>query len=148
MTASLGPPTGGTAVLGNQVTNTSVVFSVAAEQTAWASRSVRLDAFAGQSGCIGFRNDSVDTFLLVIDDIVVESIAAFDPALLGARDVPTQPYARPPAPLAFAVDLQAEVRNSGSPTLTQATPAAPSASSTRCATLGRTATARRSNCGS
>jgi hypothetical protein len=67
-----GPPSGGTGVIGNQLTNSTQVFSIAAEQTTWATRSVDLTAFAGQTVYIGFRNNSNDKFLLVVDDIRVQ----------------------------------------------------------------------------
>lgn len=64
-------PTGGTGVIGNQITNSTVLFSIAQENTTWTSRNVSLAAYAGQTVYIGFRNTSTDKFLLLIDDINV-----------------------------------------------------------------------------
>lgn len=73
MTAAAGPPTGSNGAIGNQITNSSVVFSVAAEASTWTPHSVSLSAFAGQSIYIAFRNNSNDQFLLLIDDVSVEN---------------------------------------------------------------------------
>ena len=118
MTSGLGPPTGGTGVIGNQVTSSTVVFSIAAEQQSWITRSVDLSAYAGQSVWIGFRNNSNDKFLLVIDDILVETVVEFDPRLVSLDAPPTQGYAKLPAPLALGFDLEAQVGNTGTETLT------------------------------
>ncbi len=64
-------PTGGTGIIGNQITNSTVLFSIAQENTTWTSRNVSLAAYAGQTVYIGFRNISTDKFLLLIDDINV-----------------------------------------------------------------------------
>lgn len=74
MTSTQGPPTGGSGTLGNQVTNSTVLFSTGAENTAWTARTVSLSAYAGQSVYIGFRNNSNNQFLLLIDDVVVEQV--------------------------------------------------------------------------
>jgi hypothetical protein len=71
-------PTGGTGVIGNQITNSTVVFSTAAENTTWTPREVSLAAYAGQSIYIAFRNNSTDKFLLLIDDVVVQQITNYD----------------------------------------------------------------------
>lgn len=65
-------PTGGAGVIGNQITNSTQVFSIAAENSSWTARQVSLSTYTGQSIYIGFRNISNDKFLLVIDDVVVE----------------------------------------------------------------------------
>ena len=64
-------PTGGTGVIGNQITSSTQIFAVAAEAANWTERSVSLYAYAGQTVYIGFHNNSVDKFLLVIDDVAV-----------------------------------------------------------------------------
>ncbi len=71
MTSASGPPTGGPGVIGNQITGSTQVFTIPAENTVWTPRTVSLAAFAGQSVYIGFRNNSTDEFLLLIDDIQV-----------------------------------------------------------------------------
>ncbi len=115
------PPTGGTGVIGNQLTSSTVLFSTAAESTDWTTHTVTLDAYAGQSVYIGFRNNSTDRFLVVIDDIRVDTILPFDPQLISAIDVQTQGYAKLPVGLGYGFDLQAQVRNNGTSELTSVT---------------------------
>lgn len=112
-------PTGGTGVIGNQLTNSTVLFSVAAETTGWTTHSVDLSPYAGQTVYFGFRNNSNDKFLLLVDDVVVRSIAAFDPVLTQLSQTGgTQQYARVPAPLSYTFQLEAQVGNGGTGTLT------------------------------
>ena len=106
-------PTGGTGVIGNQLTNSTVVFSTAAEASDWTSHSVDLGAHAGQSVYIGFRNHSNDKFVLVIDDVHVEELIHLDPELLDVVDVQTRGYAKLPAALGYGFEFRAQVRNSG-----------------------------------
>lgn len=77
-TTTPGGPTGGSGVIGNQITNSTVLFSTAAENTAWTARQVSLNAYAGQTVWIAFRNNSNDKFLLLIDDVVAEVQVAND----------------------------------------------------------------------
>lgn len=74
MTQSSTPsgPTGGTGVIGNQLTSSTVIFSTAAEASSWTAHQVSLGAFSGQTVWIGFRNTSNDKFLLLIDDVQAE----------------------------------------------------------------------------
>jgi len=78
ITANPGGPTGGTGVIGNQVTNSTVVFSTTAETSSWSARQVPLASYTGQTVRIAFRNTSNDMFLLVIDDVIVEVINNHD----------------------------------------------------------------------
>lgn len=111
MTSTQGPPTGGAATLGNQVSNSTVVYSTAAEATAWAPHTVPLNAYAGQSVYIGFRNNSNNQFILVIDDIKVEVQIDNDVQLLTADTVTeyTQIPKTQVAPLIFG----GTIRNNG-----------------------------------
>lgn len=74
-------PTGGTGDLGNQVSASTQVFSIAAENASWTRREVDLSSYNGQTIRIAFRNNSNDKFLLVIDDVVLERVLDFDAAL-------------------------------------------------------------------
>ena len=65
-------PTGGPGNLGNMVSNSTILFSTTAENSTWTSRNISLAAYAGQNVYIGFRNNSDDKFLLLIDDVVVD----------------------------------------------------------------------------
>lgn len=76
MTSAQGPPTGGNGVMGNQLTNSTQVFVNGGENDTWTARQVDISSYAGQNIYVGFRNNSNDQFLLVIDDVVVESNAS------------------------------------------------------------------------
>jgi hypothetical protein len=99
--ASPSTPTGGTGVIGNQITNSIQVFSVASEQASWTSHSVPLNTFSGQTVYVGFRNNSFDKFLLVVDDVTV-----MDSTPDAVAQLATPPYASPyaRAPDGFTVD--------------------------------------------
>jgi hypothetical protein len=66
-------PTGGTGDIGNQLTNSELLLTVPAENPDWTPRTLNLTDYAGQTVYIGFRNNSVDQFVLAIDDIVVQN---------------------------------------------------------------------------
>lgn len=76
-------PTGGSGVIGNQITNSTVLFSIAAENSTWTARQVSLNTYAGQTVYIGFRNISTDKFLLLIDDVLAEVQVANDLRVLA-----------------------------------------------------------------
>lgn len=106
-------PSGGTGVLGNQVSASTVIFSTVAENSTWTNRSVSLSAYSGQNVYIGFRNNSNDKFILVIDDIELRVINNHDLQTV----TPTQnPYTIAPAnqlttPQNFK--LEAAIKNNG-----------------------------------
>ena len=64
-------PSGGTGSIGNQVTNSTLLFTIAQENSTWTARNLSLASYSGQTVYIGFRNNSNDKFLLLIDDINV-----------------------------------------------------------------------------
>ncbi len=106
-----GPPTGGTGVLGNQVSNSTLLLSVPAENTSWTQHAVSLSAYAGQTVYIGFRNNSNDKFLLLIDDVEVIQLQNYD-ALIN--NVPAwSAYTIIPGNQQPTFDLSANVRNGG-----------------------------------
>jgi hypothetical protein len=111
-----GPPTGGPGVIGNQLTNSTQVFTTTAENTTWTSRSVSLSAYAGQTIYIGFRNNSNDKFLLLIDDIKVEVQTNYD-ARITFVDTLTE-YTATPLPQAQALPFTGTVNNNGLQSLT------------------------------
>ncbi len=108
-------PTGGTGVIGNQITNSTVIFSTAAEASAWTAHSVSLSAYAGQSVYIGFRNNSNDKFLLAIDDILVQVQVNFDAQLLS---MDSAQYTIEPTSQRTPNTIQGVVRNNGSSAIT------------------------------
>jgi hypothetical protein len=109
-------PTGGTGVLGNQISSSTVIFSTAAEAAAWTSHTVSLAAYAGQAVYIGFRNNSNDKFILVIDDIVVQTQINFDPQLLSYT-APSE-YSKIPLQQQPTIPLASMIRNNGGSTVT------------------------------
>ncbi len=116
MTSTQGPPTGGTGVIGNQVTNSTQVFSVTAENTTWTARQLSLSAYAGQSIYIAFRNTSNDKFLLLIDDVVVEIQNTID-AQMQVADTATQ-YTLMPVSQTTPLTFAGTIRNLGINALT------------------------------
>lgn len=59
-----GTPTSNTA-------QSTVLQTIAAENSTWTARTQSLAAYSGQTVRIGFRNNSIDKFLLLIDDVTV-----------------------------------------------------------------------------
>jgi hypothetical protein len=110
MPAQAGPPTGSTGVLGNQVTASTLVFTVDAEQTTWTPHQVRLDAFGGQGVYIGFRNNTDNRFLLLVDDVEVRVIA---PDLRVVEPVQPGPWTRVPGGLAVPYVFGVRLNNAG-----------------------------------
>jgi Secretion system C-terminal sorting domain len=109
-------PTGGAGVIGNQITSSTVLFSVPAENTTWTAHTVSLSAYAGQTVYIGFRNNSNDKFILLIDDIKVEALTSFDASLIS---VPSwSEYTIIPENQQPSFTLAAEVDNNGSSPVT------------------------------
>lgn len=110
-------PTGGTGAIGNQITNSNTVFAIAAENTAWTARSASLAAYAGQTVRVGFRNNSNDQFLLLIDDIeVVNSVTDLE-AVAANRFA--SPYSLTPSGLVYPAVLAVLANNPGTEALTQ-----------------------------
>lgn len=118
MPSASGPPTGGSGVIGNQITNSTVVFSIAAENSAWTTRTVNLAAYAGQSVYVGFRNNTNDKFVLLIDDMSVIGTA---PDLAAQLPAPVLPYVRVPQALAYTPVLGVSGANVGGAALTNIT---------------------------
>ena len=104
-------PTGGTGTIGNQITNSTVLFSIAAENDSWTARNTSLSAYAGQTVYIGFRNNSVDMFLLLIDDIRVEALINNDAATLTAD---TLEYTLVPERQQMNLPFNSTISNAGS----------------------------------
>ncbi len=105
-------PTGGTGTLGNQVTNSTVLYSTAAEASTWTARTVSLAAYTGQSVYIGFRNNSNNQFLLLIDDVVVEQVLNNEVSIQSTQqyEYTLTPVSQVPA---SGLALSATIRNNG-----------------------------------
>jgi hypothetical protein len=111
-----GPPTGGNGTLGNQVSNSTLLFNIAGENTTWTSRSVSLSAYNGQTVYIGFRNNSNNQFLLLIDDIKVEQLNPYEAGVSTAT--PWSIYSIIPLNQQPSFTLSADVDNNGSQAVT------------------------------
>ena len=111
-----GPPTGGNGTLGNQVSNSTLLFNIAAENTTWTSRSVSLSAYNGQVVYIGFRNNSNNQFLLLIDDIKVEQLNPYEAGVSTAT--PWSVYSIIPLNQQPMFTFSADVDNNGSQAVT------------------------------
>ena len=70
------PPTGGTGNIGNMLSASDLLFSIPAENTAWTTRTVSISSYVGKTVYIGFRNNTTDRFLLLIDDVTVTNNAS------------------------------------------------------------------------
>ena len=111
-----GPPTGGTGSLGNQVSNSTLLWSTTAENTTWTLHTVSLAAYAGQTVYIGFRNNSNDKFLLLIDDVEVIQLLNYDAVLDNAPA--WSEYTIIPGNQQPTLNLSASVRNNGTNDIT------------------------------
>ncbi|MCA6361932.1 MAG: choice-of-anchor J domain-containing protein [Bacteroidetes bacterium] len=111
MTAAQGPPTGSNGVIGNQITNSTSIFSIAAENTTWTARQVSLAAYAGQSVYIAIRNNSNNMFVLLIDDVTVEVQVNHDAEVTVVDTVSA--YTQVPLSQVTAMPLVANIRNNG-----------------------------------
>lgn len=110
-----GGPTGSTGILGNQVTNSTVLFSTAGENSSWTSHSIDLSSYAGQNVWIGFRDNSSDKFLLVVDDVVVNTLLQHDADLTSVQ---IQEYSSAPLSITPHFPLSGTVLNDGVNTIT------------------------------
>ncbi|MFK7784047.1 MAG: Omp28-related outer membrane protein [Crocinitomicaceae bacterium] len=61
----------------------TMIFDVASEENVNTLRTANLDAFAGQTIYIGFRNNSTDGYILLIDDIKVEVVPIVDAEMVA-----------------------------------------------------------------
>lgn len=116
MLSSSGPPSGSTGVLGNQELGSTVLYSTTAENAYWTSRSASLGAYTGQSVYIGFRNNSADKYLLMIDDVNVAGIPDYDAALTSSG--PLSEYTILPLCIHPSLNFPSIISNTGNRTIT------------------------------
>lgn len=100
---------------GNIMTST-VILTVPAEQTTWTNHVVSLAAYSGQTVYIGFRNNSVDKYILCIDNVTVGSLSQYDAALASTDS--TGEYTRIPLSNSPAMHLGGSVNNVGTSPIT------------------------------
>jgi hypothetical protein len=110
-------PTGGTGVLGNQVSESDVLFSVAAENSTWTHRMADLNPYHGQTVRIAFRNNSIDKFLLLIDDVKVEVQINDDAELYSFLKTE---FSQTPLNQSVGTNFSGRIRNLGANSLTNA----------------------------
>jgi hypothetical protein len=80
----------------------TMVFSVANESDVNIVHSVNIDAFATQTVYIGWRNNSTDQFILLIDDISVEALSSIDGEMTA---ITTSPFQAAPANVIISFDF-------------------------------------------
>lgn len=119
-------PTGGTGTIGNLLTASNVVFSTAAETPdVFVTHTVDLHTVAAAQGgpytnepvYVCFRNNSNDKFLLIVDDVAVDTVVGTDalvelPAGVGE-------YTIVPSDIGATLPRSVTVRNNGSTAVTQ-----------------------------
>lgn len=108
--------TGAAPTQANQTTS-DVVYTNAGEESVWTQRTLDLAAYAGQSVYVGFRNNSNDKFLLVVDDV---RVSGSDADLAATAPVPpyTSEYARAPLGFDIVPSLAVTATNAGGSALT------------------------------
>ncbi|MBN4081700.1 choice-of-anchor J domain-containing protein [bacterium AH-315-C07] len=96
----------------------AALFSVAAENTAWTSRYVDLGAagYENQTVYIAFRNNSIDKFLLYLDDICVYEPFVYDANLFYISN--SLDALIIPASQSTNINFSGEIANEGIDTLT------------------------------
>ena len=109
------PPTGSTGTIGNMVSASTLLLNVPAENSTWTSRSVDISSYNGSTVYIGFRNNSTDKFLLLIDDIKVEKVVDHD---AQTTDAASFEYVQRPFNQGLPVNLGGTIKNSGSQNIT------------------------------
>lgn len=109
-------PTGGTGAIGNQITNSTVLFSTAAESNTWTTHEFDISSYAGQTVRIGFRNNSSDKFILCIDDVIVQTIIPFAGELVEANS--SSEYTRIPLSQRKPLSFSSKIKTTGSNALT------------------------------
>lgn len=107
-----------TAPTAGNIASSTVLQTIAAENSSWTPRSQSLAAYSGQTVYIGFRNNSNDKFVLLIDDVTVEVQLNNDLAVTG--NLPNE-YTIFHAPQGQALTLSALVENIGGAAQTNVT---------------------------
>lgn len=98
----------------------TVVYSVtpALSDTLWTNHTVSLAGFANQTVYISFHNNTLDGFLLLIDDILVTNTIANDLSAVSAGYMNAEYTAIPLSQVNSPFALNAKIKNAGSATAT------------------------------
>jgi hypothetical protein len=111
--------TGAAPTPANQATS-DVVLTIPAEQGAWTAHALDVSSYGGQTVYIGFRNNSNDKFLLLVDDVRVVDNAP-DVAAIASMAFASE-YARAPLGMDIVPDaLGVNALNAGGVALTNVT---------------------------
>ncbi len=116
MKAEAGTPGGANGEIGNQLSASTLVFTVDQENAGWTTRTLSLADFAGHGIRIAFRNNSNDKFLLVMDDV---RVVADQPGLYAYRPAEITPYTRLPLAMAPTPTPSVLATNIGNIALTE-----------------------------
>ncbi|MFD2551958.1 choice-of-anchor J domain-containing protein [Bizionia sediminis] len=100
--------------------NNRVYTNAAATTGEWATRSVDLSAFIGNTIHMAWRNNSVDKFILMIDNIKVEESASFDTQVSIPDEVTYQFTQIPVGQVYHSLGSRATLENVGSNPVTNA----------------------------
>ncbi len=96
----------------------AALMTVAAENQAWTDRNINLAAmgYANQDVFIAFRNNSIDKFLLYIDDVCLSEVQSHDAAVIGVDTF--SEYTQIPLDQTRPLMLGATVENLGAQAVT------------------------------
>lgn len=103
-------PTGGNGQIGNQVTASTILTSVTAENVQWTNRDLDISAYKNKEVRIAYRNNSSDKFLLLIDDVKVFVKTMDD---VGLIKIYNNEYTTIPIAQATGFGLGATIKNFG-----------------------------------
>ncbi|MEZ4775084.1 MAG: choice-of-anchor J domain-containing protein [Bacteroidia bacterium] len=97
------------------------LYSIAAAAPSWTNLSINLGAagYANQNIYLAWRNNSNDQFLLLVDNIVVKDLAAFD-AGVAEVELPNAEYTQIPLNQAPVLTLGGTLENTGGNVVTNA----------------------------
>lgn len=103
-------PTGTNGNIGNMITNSTVLFSINAENDYFTTRQVNISSYANNVVYIGFRNNSLDKNILEIDNVKIFQKEAYD---LVASSVSFGEYSVIPVSQTQPFNLSGVVKNVG-----------------------------------
>ena len=82
-------PTGSKGNIGNMVSASTLLLSVPNENANWINRSINISSYNGSKVYIGFRNHSVNEFVLAINNVKVEKLASLPVNLVSFTGIKT-----------------------------------------------------------
>src|SRR3569623_1812785 len=82
-------PTGSKGNIGNMVSASTLLLNVPNENANWINRSINISSYNGSKVYIGFRNHSVNEFVLAINNVKVEKLASLPVNLVSFTGIKT-----------------------------------------------------------